>query len=712
MRRPAPPSLRVLAGLLLVGAAGLPLLPGPARAAVPARHALQEVRGPAPAVLHLADVGTAPRRSGADVSGTTTVPAVGGPALSEVRVTYTPNFPTAARTAFDAAAAVWQTVVTSSVPITVTATWEDLGASNVLGATSPGAFYTGQDLGDGATYYPKALVNALSGLQNDPRVPDISASFNSGATGLYFGTDGNPPLGQTDFETIVLHELGHGLGMVSDLAVDPATGRGSLSDLPDVYDIHVAAPTGLRPVDAPDGSALLTGELRSGYAGWSGGAGRAAYGDEWPSLYAPSTYAEGSSFSHLDEASYPQGDPDSLMTPFLAPDEVIRDPGAIVRGVLADMGWHTSTLAPRDRTPLRFTSVQPTRLVDTRRAPGPVGRLGPGGTVSARITGGLVATGASAVVLNVTAVAPSAGTFLAVYPAGTARPGVSNVTTLPGETIAGQVTVALPPSGVLTFYNAAGSVDVLADVAGYYSAAPTALRYTAVAPTRLLDTRRDPAGPAGPRATRRLVVAGVGTVPADVAAVVLNVTAVPSTDTFVSAYPSLTDRGSFSNLNLRPAVTLPNLVTVKVGGDGAIVLYNDAGTTQLIADLAGYYSPGAADGFVPVAPRRVLDTRSTAGPVAGGTSVTLDLSVRGLPAATAGIAANVTAVAPTAGSFVTAYPAGGSVPTASNLNLRPYVNVANAVDVALGTGGQVGLYNAVGSVHLVTDLGGYFVPTS
>ena len=98
--------------------------------------------------------------------------------------------------------------------------------------------------------------------------------------------------------------------------------------------------------------------------------------------------------------------------------------------------------APPART--KFTPVTPTRLMDTRSGLGVrKGPVGAGGVVSLPVTGvsGVPATGVTAVVLNVTATGPTAGSFVTVYPDGKARPAVSNLNFTAGETIPNLVVV-------------------------------------------------------------------------------------------------------------------------------------------------------------------------------------------------------------------------------------------------------------------------------
>ncbi len=94
----------------------------------------------------------------------------------------------------------------------------------------------------------------------------------------------------------------------------------------------------------------------------------------------------------------------------------------------------------------------------------------------------------------------------------------------------------------------------------------------------------------------------------------MNVTATrPTATSFVSVYPGGTTRPGASNLNVVAGQTIPNLVTVALGAGNRVTLYNSAGTIDLIADLAGYYTSGAGAGFTAVSPVRVLDTRTGVG---------------------------------------------------------------------------------------------------
>jgi len=200
---------------------------------------------------------------------------------------------------------------------------------------------------------------------------------------------------------------------------------------------------------------------------------------------------------------------------------------------------------------------------------------------------------ATAVALNVTETNPTAVGFATVWPSGVARPNpASNLNFVPGKTAPNLVVVPLGANGKVSLYNSAGSTDYVADLVGYYG--PTATtRFTAVVPVRLLDSRVGTGGfstPWGAAQTRDLAVGGVATVPADAKAVVLNATVTnPTASGHAIVWPSLVARPNVSNLNFVPGQTVPNLVMVRIGTNAKISLFNSAGSTDMIADVVGYF---------------------------------------------------------------------------------------------------------------------------
>jgi uncharacterized delta-60 repeat protein len=378
--------------------------------------------------------------------------------------------------------------------------------------------------------------------------------------------------------------------------------------------------------------------------------------------------------------------------------------------------------------PSSLHPVAPVRVLDTRTGLGSAGgRLQAGGTLALQVAGrgGVPSAGATAVVLNVTVTEPTAGSFLTAWPAGRSRPLASNLNFAAGQTVPNLVVVKLGAGGVVNLYNLSGSAHVIADVAGWYGAGPASpgARYSAITPARILDTRTGDGAPAakvGAESTISLQVTGRGGVPATgVSAVVLNVTATePTAGSFLTAWPAGSARPLASNLNYAPGQTAPNLVIVKVGDGGKVNLYNYAGGVHVIADVAGWYgADGATTGalFSSVVPSRTLDTRTGQGTTAAvrlGTGSTLTLQVTGkggVPASgVSAVILNVTVTEPTAGSFLTVWPAGETRPMASNLNYVVGQTVPNLVAVKVGVGGKVNLYNHSGSVHVIADVAGWY----
>src|SRR5579875_1021799 len=314
-----------------------------------------------------------------------------------------------------------------------------------------------------------------------------------------------------------------------------------------------------------------------------------------------------------------------------------------------------------------FDPVGPVRVLDTRNGTGGYhAPVGPGRSVSVQVAGkdGVPSSGVSAVVLNVTAVDATAATYVSVYPDGKPRPVASNLNVTPGQVFPNLVIVPVEADGKVDFFNHAGSVDLVADLAGYYTTTGGGASQVSAGPVRVLDTRAGTGGyhsPVGSGQSISLQVTGREGVPASgVSAVVLNVTAVDATaSSFVTFYPAWQTRPLASNLNFTKGEIFPNLVIVPVGAGGKVDFYNHAGSVDLVADISGYYTTGSGAPFTSTGPARVLDTRDGTGgytsPVGAGQSISLQVDGRdGVPASgVSAVVLNVTAVDATAASYVT-----------------------------------------------------------
>lgn len=353
--------------------------------------------------------------------------------------------------------------------------------------------------------------------------------------------------------------------------------------------------------------------------------------------------------------------------------------------------------------------VTPNRLVDTREGLG--GEiLVPG--VNRRVVvagrGGVPATGASAVVLNVTITESRGSGFATVWPGGS-RPIASNLNFTAGSTVPNLVTVGLGADGGVDVFSSQWAHAVI-DVVGWYASG-----FVPTQPARLADTREGSGGVillAGE--TREIDVAGRGGVPPSGAtAVALNVTAVGAWGPgYLTVWPSGAARPVASNLNFATGQTIANAVVVGVGANGRISVYNSSAASNIVVDVAGWYRAG----FVPVVPARVMDTRAGLGGIVLGPQETRRLQVVGVGGVPAfgvdAVAANITVTDPTSAGFVTAWPSGRRRPLASSLNFVPGQTVPNAAIIGVGPGGTIELYNSSGSSHLVVDITGWFASTA
>ena len=248
----------------------------------------------------------------------------------------------------------------------------------------------------------------------------------------------------------------------------------------------------------------------------------------------------------------------------------------------------------------RLSPLAPSRILDSRNGTGRGGLTTPVGTSPIDLTvvgvGGVPSSGVDAVVLNMTATAPTDPSWLTVWPKGTPQPVASNLNYGPGNTVAGLVVAKVGTGGQVSITNARGATHCVADVVGYFSTSTTASRHTALSPARLLDTRSGTGRPA-PGAISAdgiidLQVTGTGGVPSTgVTAVVVNLTVTaPTGDGWAIVYPTGGAIPVASNLNFANGWTRANLVVAKVGAGGKISIQSKgAPLAHYVADVAGYF---------------------------------------------------------------------------------------------------------------------------
>jgi hypothetical protein len=242
--------------------------------------------------------------------------------------------------AFQHAADLWGVQLDSAVEIRVSATFDPLGCDSqsvTLGMAGPVSVFrdfTGAPLPN--TYYPSALADSLAGMDLAPDEDDIEASFNSvfGTTcsfpaSWYYGLDGAPPGQDTDFVTVVLHELGHGLGFLT--LVDINSGQ-LFDNRNDVFLLQLLDNRTGKTFDQMSNGERASASKATGHLVWNGGAVTAA-SDVLVEMYAPNPPESGSSVSHWSDAVQPH----QLMAPFF--EGVVHDVG-LAAPLMRDIGWN------------------------------------------------------------------------------------------------------------------------------------------------------------------------------------------------------------------------------------------------------------------------------------------------------------------------------------------------------------------------------------
>jgi hypothetical protein len=246
-----------------------------------------------------------------------------------------------------------------------------------------------------------------------------------------------------------------------------------------------------------------------------------------------------------------------------------------------------------------YKTLAPVRVLDTRKPIG-VSTKAPvpaDGHITLDLSSA-VPVGTTAVTMNVTVTNPKASGYLTVYPDGTSAPTASNLNFTAGQTVPNLVTVPVN-NGKVDFQNAsAGTVDVIADLAGYYgdAASGATAGLAPQFPSRIYDTRfdspTDNPKPVAPGATLTIspsLSQSNGPAPLGV---IINVTVTdPTASGYLTVFPDGVARPTASNLNYSAGQTVPNLAAVALGTDGLDFYNGSSGTLNFIVDLDGLIVP-------------------------------------------------------------------------------------------------------------------------
>ena len=373
-----------------------------------------------------------------------------------------------------------------------------------------------------------------------------------------------------------------------------------------------------------------------------------------------------------------------------------------------------------------YTPVGPVRLLDTREGIGLSGRFTSRSPRTFAVAGrGGVPADATAVTGNLTVVQQTSSGYLALGPIPTSNPGSSALNFPLRDIRANNVTVRLSDAGGLSavFMGASGArAHVVFDVTGYFRAGTAGARFTALNPTRLVDTRDDIglSGALQSGESRTFTVAGAAGVPAGAVAVAGNLTVTAQTNGgFVTLSPVPDGTPDTSTLNFPMSDTRANGAVVPLGDGGTLSVIFIApvpASVELVFDVTGYFATGASGAvFVPLNPARLLDSRTgngLSGDFVYGDPRTFAVTGRGgVPADAVAVTGNLTVIGQTRGGYFSLGPSVGVEPKFSTLNFPPVDVRANGVAVALGGSGSLSnvfVASMPASTDAVFDVTGYF----
>lgn len=258
---------------------------------------------------------------------------------------------------------IWGDYLNSSVPIKVDIFYVNLIDPSTLAVTIPNGERDFPSAPFDSVWYPSCLANSLEGIELNTGEADMCIFVNN-LVNWYFGTDAICPAGKYDFVTIMLHEIGHGLGFLSLAKLEGDTmgsfGQITPADIaplsttfpfPDLQKKHSAFAhfmengMGQSIVDTilfPNASNILGDQFTSNTIYFSGPLSLAQNGGNPVRLFAPSTYQPGSSMEHLNEATFPSNNINTLMTPYSGTSEEHHSPGPLTIAILEDIGWNVN----------------------------------------------------------------------------------------------------------------------------------------------------------------------------------------------------------------------------------------------------------------------------------------------------------------------------------------------------------------------------------
>jgi hypothetical protein len=339
----------------------------------------------------------------------------------------------------------------------------------------------------------------------------------------------------------------------------------------------------------------------------------------------------------------------------------------------------------------QYQPLPPQRVIDTRDSGK---RIVAGETLTVDLSTFSPAETVAAAV-NVTAANPSVAGFLTVWPCGAERPVASSVNFLSGENRGAQATTLLSQPGRTLCVVSNAATDIIVDLQGAF--VPTgALRFQPITPERKLDTRN------GIRASTSQIDAPAG---AQAVAATLTVTG-GSTAGFLTAYPCSGTPPNVSNVNWQPGETVAGAVFVPVA-DGKFCVFTST-PTDVIVDITGVFSPDGTLQFTPVAPTRMVDTRTGIGGWRGHPDIGQTIRIGAAPNEAAAVTGTITIVYPGTAGYLTGAPCDQAPGATSSVNGAGESVMANSLTVGLSTGGDLCINSSVAS-HVLFDTTGWWL---
>ena len=262
----------------------------------------------------------------------------------------------------------------------------------------------------------------------------------------------------------------------------------------------------------------------------------------------------------------------------------------------------------------------------------------------------------------------------------------------------------------------AGCVGLLLGTPAVSATPVAAGSFHPVDSTRVLDTRTG----AGLKAvqTTRFPVAGQGAIPADAAAVTINMTVlVPARSGSIAVFPGDTGWTGIASISFVSPHTKQSMITAKLGADGTLAVRNNtASTIQVIGDVVGYYSggtPSEAGAFQPIPMQRAFDTRALGAHALAPASLTrMPIAGRGSVPVTgvSAVVANLTVITPGRAGSVSTFASDAAWDGSASVSFAARQSEQDVLSISLGADGAAMIRNNTPvAVQVVLDLIGFYL---